>query len=343
MKQPLFGKTFSELSQITEELGLPRFTARQLSEWLYKRNISSIEEMTNLSRKARAILEEKFDMGIQTPAKVQVSQDGTKKYLFPSAGGKFIETAMIPENERITVCVSSQVGCKMGCLFCMTGKQGFQGQLTAGEIINQIRSIEEAGQVTNIVYMGMGEPFDNLEEVLKSIEILTSEWGYAMSPRRITVSTIGIIPGMATFLEQSEAHLAVSLHTPFDEERRNLMPVQVAYPINDVIREIRKRDLGRQRRISFEYIMFRGINDTPRHVNELARLLNGLKCRINLIRFHPIPGTPLQGSDDTTLFDFKDRLNDKGILTTIRASRGQDIYAACGLLSTRELVKNVRT
>jgi 23S rRNA (adenine2503-C2)-methyltransferase len=343
MKQPLFGKTFSELSQITEELGLPRFTARQLSEWLYKRNISSIEEMTNLSRKARAILEEKFDMGIQTPAKVQVSQDGTKKYLFPSAGGKFIETAMIPENERITVCVSSQVGCKMGCLFCMTGKQGFQGQLTAGEIINQIRSIEEAGQVTNIVYMGMGEPFDNLEEVLKSIEILTSEWGYAMSPRRITVSTIGIIPGMATFLEQSEAHLAVSLHTPFDEERRNLMPVQVAYPINDVIREIRKRDFGRQRRISFEYIMFRGINDTPRHVNELARLLNGLKCRINLIRFHPIPGTPLQGSDDTTLFDFKDRLNDKGILTTIRASRGQDIYAACGLLSTRELVKNVRT
>lgn len=343
MKQPLFGKTFIELSQITAELGLPGFAAKQLAEWLYKRNIGSFGEMTNLSKKARAILEEKFEMGIQAPVKVQESVDGTKKYLFPSAGGKYIETAMIPENERITVCVSSQVGCKMGCLFCMTGKQGFQGQLTAGEIVNQIRSIDEAGQVTNIVYMGMGEPFDNLEEVLKSLEILTAGWGYAMSPRRITVSTIGIIPGMLTFLEQSEAHLAVSIHTPFDDERRNLMPVQVAYPISEVIREIRNWDLGRQRRISFEYIMFRGLNDTPRHVKELARLLNGLKCRINLIRFHPIPGTPLQGSDDKTLFDFKDSLNEKGILTTIRASRGQDIYAACGLLSTRELLKNNRT
>jgi 23S rRNA (adenine2503-C2)-methyltransferase len=246
---------------------------------------------------------------------------------------------MIPENDRITVCVSSQVGCKMGCLFCMTGKQGFQGQLTAGEIVNQIRSIEEAGQVTNIVYMGMGEPFDNLDEVLKSLEILTSEWGYAMSPRRITVSTIGIVPGMKTFLDLSDAHLAVSLHTPFDDERRKLMPVQVAYPLNDVLREIRNWDLGKQRRVSFEYIMFKGLNDTTRHVNELARLLNGIKCRINLIRFHPIPGTPLKGSDDETLFAFKDKLNDKGILTTIRASRGQDIYAACGLLSTKELLK----
>ena len=342
MKQPLFGKNLKELSQLATESGLPGYAGRQLSEWLYKRNINGIGEMTNLSKKARAILEEKFGIGIQAPVKVQVSADGTKKYLFPSAGGKFVETAMIPENDRITVCVSSQVGCKMGCLFCMTGKQGFQGQLTAGEIINQIRSIEEAGQVTNVVYMGMGEPFDNLEQVLKSLEILTAEWGYAMSPRRITVSTIGIIPGMLTFLEQSEAHLAVSLHTPFDEERRQLMPVQVAYPISDVIREIRNWDLGRQRRISFEYILFKGLNDTPRHVNELSRLLNGLKCRINLIRFHPVPGTPLQGSDDATLFEVKDRLNDKGILTTIRASRGQDIYAACGLLSTRELVKNIR-
>jgi 23S rRNA (adenine2503-C2)-methyltransferase len=267
------------------------------------------------------------------------SSDGTKKYLFPASGTKFIETAMIPESDRITVCVSSQVGCKMGCLFCMTGKQGFQGQLTAGEIVNQVRSIAEAGSVTNIVYMGMGEPFDNLDEVLRSLDILTSPWGYAMSPRRITVSTIGIIPGMITFLEKSEAHLAVSLHTPFDDERRSLMPVQVAYPIGEVISEIRNWDMGRQRRVSFEYIMFKGLNDTPRHINELCRMLNGLKCRINLIRFHPVPGTPLKGSTDETIFTFKDKLNDRGILTTIRASRGQDIYAACGLLSTRELIK----
>jgi 23S rRNA (adenine2503-C2)-methyltransferase len=339
MKQQLFGKTLEELQKIALETDLPKYAARQLAEWLYKKNAISIDDMTNLSKKARTELSEKFEVGVSAPVKIQKSMDGTKKYLFPAEIGKYIETAMIPENDRITVCVSSQVGCKMGCLFCMTGKQGFQGQLTAGEIVNQIRSIEEAGQVTNIVYMGMGEPFDNLDEVLKSLEILTSEWGYAMSPRRITVSTIGIVPGMKTFLDLSDAHLAVSLHTPFDDERRKLMPVQVAYPLNEVLREIRNWDLGKQRRVSFEYIMFKGLNDTTRHVNELARLLNGIKCRINLIRFHPIPGTPLEGSDDETLFAFKDKLNDKGILTTIRASRGQDIYAACGLLSTKELVK----
>jgi 23S rRNA (adenine2503-C2)-methyltransferase len=267
-----------------------------------------------------------------------VSIDGTKKYLFPTLHNKFIETAMIPDDERKTVCVSTQVGCKMGCLFCMTGKQGFQGQLTAGEIVNQIRSIEEYGEVSNIVYMGMGEPFDNLEAVLKSLDILTSDWGYAMSPRRITVSSIGIIPAMIRFLNESEAHLAISLHTPFDEERRKLMPVQIAYPIAEVINEIKGWDFGRQRRVSFEYILFKGLNDSAYHVRELVRLLSGIRCRINLIRFHPVPGTPLESPDEETINSFRDQLNAKDITTTIRASRGQDIYAACGLLSTKELI-----
>lgn len=340
MKEALFGKTLNELSALAIELGLPKFTGKQMAEWLYQKDVSSIEEMTNLSKKAREILSSKYEFGLVNSTKVQESVDGTKKYLFPTVQGKFIETAMIPDDDRKTVCVSSQVGCKMGCLFCMTGKQGFQGQLTAGEIVNQIRNIPEWHEVTNIVYMGMGEPFDNLEEVLKSLEILTSEWGFAMSPRRITVSTIGIVPGMVTFLNQSEAHLAVSMHTPFDDERQKLMPVQVAYPLEEVIREIKSWDFGRQRRISFEYIVFKGLNDSPRHVQELCKILNGIKCRINLIRFHPIPGTPLEGTDENTLQKFKDRLNDKGILTTIRASRGQDIYAACGLLSTKELLVN---
>ncbi len=335
MKQLLFGKTLSELQQLVVDLGLPRFTAGQIADWLYKKQISSIDEMSNLSKKNRELLEEKFETGLTAYTKVQISADGTKKYLFPTIQHKFIETAMIPERDRKTVCVSSQVGCKMGCLFCFTAKQGFQGQLTAGEIINQIRSIDEAGEITNIVYMGMGEPFDNLDEVLKSIEILTSEWGFAMSPRRITVSTIGIIPGMLTFLEKSEAHLAVSLHTPFNEERQKLMPVQVAYPIEEVVREIKSWDFGRQRRVSFEYILFEGLNDSPAHVRELARLLDGLKCRINLIRFHPVPGTPLKSPSEKVMQEFKDALNNKGILTTVRASRGQDIYAACGLLSTK--------
>lgn len=339
MKEKLFGKTLEELQTLVVSLGLPKFTAKQITDWLYKKQISSISEMTNLSKSAREILDEKFEFGLTPFVKVQESIDGTKKYLFPTIQQKFIETAMIPEGDRKTVCVSSQVGCKMGCLFCMTAKQGFQGQLTAGEIVNQIRSISESGEVSNIVYMGMGEPFDNLPEVLKSIEILTSEWGYGMSPRRITVSTIGIIPGMLTFLEKSEAHLAVSLHTPFHEERQKLMPVQVAYPIDEVISEIKSWDFGRQRRISFEYIVFEGLNDSQAHVRELSRLLNGLRCRINLIRFHPVPGTPLKSPGEETLQYFKNELNKKGILTTIRASRGQDIYAACGLLSTKELVK----
>ena len=300
MKEAIFGKTLSELTTLAIELGLPKFTGKQMAEWLYQKDISLIEEMTNLSKKARELLSDKYEFGLVDSTKVQESIDGTKKYLFPTAQGKFIETAMIPDDERKTVCVSSQVGCKMGCLFCMTGKQGFQGQLTAGEIANQVRNIPEWHDITNIVYMGMGEPFDNLEEVLKSLEILTSEWGFAMSPRRITVSTIGIVPGMLTFLQKSEAHLAVSMHTPFDDEREKLMPVQIAYPLAEVIREIKSWDFGRQRRISFEYIVFKGLNDSPRHVHELAKILNGIKCRINLIRFHPIPGTPLEATDENT-------------------------------------------
>lgn len=339
VKEALFGKTLNELQELVLEMGLPKFTAKQITDWLYKKEVSSIDEMTNLSKKARELLNEKYTFGLIDQTKVQESIDGTKKYLFPTIHGKFIETAMIPDRDRKTVCVSSQVGCKMGCLFCMTGKQGFQGQLSAGEIVNQIRNIPEWQDVTNIVYMGMGEPFDNLDEVLKSTEILTAEWGFAMSPRRITVSSIGIVPGLVRFLNESECHLAISLHTPFHDERQQLMPVEIAYPMEDVLEEIRNWDFGRQRRVSFEYIVFHGLNDTPAHVKEMAKMLDGIKCRVNLIRFHPIPNTPLKGTDEETLAKFKEGLEKKGITTTIRASRGQDIYAACGLLSTKALVK----
>ncbi|MCL1821316.1 MAG: 23S rRNA (adenine(2503)-C(2))-methyltransferase RlmN [Prolixibacteraceae bacterium] len=343
MKEPLLGKTMAELQQLAVDMGLPKYTATQLADWLYAKRAVAIDEMTNLSKAIRAQLSEKYEMGISLPEKVQRSNDAVKKYLFSDRSGNYFETAVIPDKDRITVCVSSQAGCKMGCLFCMTGKQGFQGQLTANEIVNQIRSIDEAATVTNIVYMGMGEPFDNTEEVLKSIDILTSERGFAMSPRRITVSTIGVIPGMLEFLNKSEAHLAVSLHSPFEDERRKLMPIQARYPIDDVVRRIRNSGVGGQRRVSFEYIMFKGINDTDRHVTGLLRLLNGVKCRLNLIHFHPVPGVNLEGSDETTIAAFKDRLNEKGLLTTIRASRGMDICAACGLLSTKEFVKKPKT
>lgn len=338
-KQALYGKTLEELKQIVKELGLPAFNAKQIAQWLYQKHARTFDEMTNLSKKLRAELSEKFEVGLQAHTQVQESVDGTKKYLFPALKGNFIESAYIPDKERATLCVSSQVGCKMACLFCMTGKQGFQGQLTTGEILNQIESLPERDKLTNLVFMGMGEPFDNPDNLMKSLEILTSDYGMAMSPRRITVSTIGIIPAMKDFLDKSECHLAVSLHTPFEEERRKLMPIENVYPLEQVIEEIRSFDWGRQRRVSFEYIMFKGVNDTPAHVKKLCKLLNGLRCRINLIRFHPIPDTPLMGTADERVKEFAEELNNKGLRTTIRASRGMDIFAACGLLSTKELVK----
>ncbi|MDX9845935.1 MAG: 23S rRNA (adenine(2503)-C(2))-methyltransferase RlmN [Tenuifilaceae bacterium] len=338
-KIPLFGHTLEQLTELVIAEGLPKFAAKQIADWLYKKDIESIDQMTNLSLDTRKKLSEKYRMGLIKPSKVAESADGTKKYLFTTESLKFVEAAYIPEADRATLCVSSQVGCKMGCLFCMTGKQGFQGNLSAGEIVNQLRSIPEWHKVTNIVYMGMGEPFDNLENVLSSLEILTSSWGMAMSPRRITVSTIGVKPAMIIFLENSQCHLAVSLHTPFDDERRTLMPIQNVYPIKEVVDEIRKYDFSGQRRVSFEYIMFDGINDSPKHVKELIRLLSNLNCRVNLIRFHPIPDSPLKGSPDDKIFEFRDALTSKGIFTTIRASRGQDIQAACGLLSTKEMLK----
>ncbi len=338
-KEPLFGKTLSQLQKTVKSFGMPGFTATQICEWLYKNHVRSFDEMSNISKKHRETLQNNFILGISDPVKVQTSADGTKKYLYRSQYGKFIEAAFIPEKNRNTLCVSSQVGCKMGCLFCMTGKQGFQGQLSAGEIVNQIRSLPEREQLTNIVYMGMGEPFDNLEGVMQSIEILTSEWGYGMSPRRITVSTIGIIPAMKVFLENSKCHLAVSLHSPFEEERRKLMPVENVYSLPEVLKTIREFPLGKQRRISFEYIVFKGLNHSIQHAKELARILNGIRCRINLLYFHPIPNTPLEAPTEEIIQGFKNTLEGKGITTTIRKSRGQDIYAACGMLSTKELLK----
>jgi 23S rRNA (adenine2503-C2)-methyltransferase len=341
-KEILFGKNLQEIKSIVNELGMPSFTSNQIIDWLYKKDITEIEQMSNISVKNKTLLSEKYKLGINLPVKAQESLDGTKKYLYSTAENRFIEAAYIPDENRSTLCVSSQVGCKMGCLFCMTGKQGFQQQLTAGEIINQIRSLPERSNLTNIVYMGMGEPLDNLDELMKSLEILTSDWGFAMSPRRITVSSIGIIPAMKFFLDNSQCHLAISMHSPFDEERRQLMPIQHVYSIKDIIDIIKSYDWHGQRRVSFEYIMFKGINDTELHVKEMVKLLSGLICRVNLIKFHTIPGTPLEGSDKETMIKFRDSLTAKGIFTTIRQSRGEDIFAACGLLSTKELLKNIQ-
>lgn len=335
-KEWLFGKTLGELSQIVEQLGMPRFSAKQIAMWLYQKRVTSIDQMSNISQANRILLKDNYQLGLLDSHSVATSSDGTKKYLFPTLEGKFIESAFIPDKERATLCVSSQVGCKMGCEFCMTGRQGFQHNISAGEIVNQIHSIPESESLTNVVYMGMGEPLDNLDEVMKSIEILTSDWGYGWSPTRITVSTIGVLPALKTFMKQCRAHLAISLHSPFHNERASIMPAEKAYPIADIIDLLHEYDFSGQRRVSFEYIVFKGINDSPKHVDGLTKLLNGLRCRINLIRFHAIPGSPFVSPDEHTMQRFRDALTRKGIFTTIRTSRGEDIQAACGLLSTKE-------
>lgn len=341
-KEKLYGKTLNELIVVTRRLNLPGFTARQISDWLYKKETNSIDQMSNLSKRTRELLSVDYEIGLSDPVNSAKSADGTKKYLFKVLNDKYIETAFIPDEDRATICVSSQAGCKMGCIFCMTGKQGFQGNLSSNEILNQFRSLPEFKKLTNMVYMGMGEPLDNIAEVLKSLDILTNEWGYAWSPTRITVSTVGLINGIKEFLEKSRCHLAVSLHSPFDEERRRLMPVQRSNTVREVLDIIRNFDFNSQRRVSFEYILFKGVNDTPSHVKELSRILNGIKCRINIIRFHTIPGSEFHSPDYEATIKFKEALNAKGILTTIRASRGVDIQAACGLLSTLEQNKSLQ-
>jgi 23S rRNA (adenine2503-C2)-methyltransferase len=225
----------------------------------------------------------------------------------------------------------------------MTGQQGFSGNLSSGEILNQILSLPEREHLTNYVFMGMGEPLANTENVIRSLEIMTSSYGLGISPSRITVSTIGILPGLEKLQNLGRCHLAISLHTPFDTERAALMPIEKAFPVKRIVDFLRSNKLARQRRVSFEYIMLRGINDTPRHINGLTRLLNGLRCRINLIRYHPVPGVPLEPTDDETIKWFKNRLNEKGLLTTLRSSRGKDIFAACGMLSTAKQLNTEKT
>ncbi len=349
-KLSLLGLKPNELREIAVGCGLPAFVGKQLSDWLYFKKVKSLELMTNLSKAARRDLSAKFVIGCSEPVHRMSSVDGTVKYLYRTARG-YVETVYIPDGQRATLCVSCQVGCKMGCKFCMTGRQGFVAQLSTAEILNQIYSLPERDSLTNIVFMGQGEPFDNLDNVLRATEVLTSEWGYGWSPKRITVSSVGLEKGLRRFLDESKCHLAISLHHPEPEKRAELMPAERAYSIRQVVNTLKNYDFCRktpiadtakQRRLSFEYIVFRGINDSRRHADSLIRLLDGLDCRINLIRFHSIPETPLQGTDEDSMVAFRDYLTSHGLFTTIRASRGQDIYAACGLLTTAQQEEDAR-
>ena len=343
MKEPLIGKTLEELRDIVTDLGMPKFTGGQIAKWLYSDHVMSIDDMTNISKANRQKLSEQFTIGAISFKEELTSKDGTKKYLFPvsckdgneEGYNKCVESVYIPDRDRATLCISCQVGCKMNCLFCQTGKQGYEGSLATSDIINQIYSLPDQDKLTNIVFMGQGEPMDNLEAVIKATEVLTAEWGYGWSPRRITVSSVGT-PKLKFFLDNSECHVAISMHTPIHEQRMQIMPAEKMFPIKNVIELLRKYDFSGQRRLSFEYIVFNNFNDSMTHAREIVKLLDGLDCRMNLIRFHQIPGIDLKASDEKKMERMRDYLTAHGIFTTIRASRGQDILAACGLLSTKD-------
>ncbi len=345
-KTALSGLTLVELQQVVQGEGLPKFTAKQMAQWLYAKQIFSFDEMTNLSKAARERLDSRFLLGRSRPVKTQVSADGTEKYLFRTLGGDYVETVYIPTDDRATLCISTQVGCRMGCKFCMTGRQGLQGNLSVADMLNQIYGSPHFDRLTNLVLMGQGEPFDNTDNVLRLTQLLQVPYGLAWSPKRITVSTVGLLGGLRRFLDASDCNLAVSLHFPTSAQRAEWMPAEKAYPIERVVEELKQydfcRDLRRgevrlgnhQRRLSFEYILFKGVNDSEQHARTLVRLLRGLDCRVNLIPFHAIPGSPLQGCTEAEMKAFRDRLTQHGLFATLRASRGQDILAACGLLNT---------
>ena len=341
-KKPLLGLTPAELRNVATSLGLPAYAGGQMAQWLYVKHADSIDEMTNLSKAARQLLAEHYTIGAMPHQACQQSADGTIKYLFPVRTSHlspltthhYVETVFIPDADRAPLCVSCQVGCKMNCLFCQTGKQGFEGNLTVADILNQVYSLPQRSQLTNIVFMGQGEPMDNLYAVLRATQLLTAADGYGWSPKRITVSSVGIRQKLKRFLDESQCHVAISMHSPLHEQRLQLMPAEKAMPIAETVELLRQYDFTHQRRCSFEYICFGGLNDSTLHAREIVKLVQGLECRVNLIRFHAIPGVDLPATDMARMEQLRDYLTHHGVFATIRASRGEDILAACGLLST---------
>lgn len=342
-KIKLIGMTLDELQGVAFRGGMPKFVGKQLAEWIYPKRAVSFDEMVNISRKNKEWLSKNYEIGRENPIDSRRSQDGTVKYLFSVGNGNSIESVYIPDKDRATLCVSSQAGCKMNCYFCATGRMGFKSNLTAAQIVNQILSIppapkkgyEEMTPLTNIVFMGMGEPLDNFREVKRVIEILTAPWGLAWSPKRITVSTVGKLPQLKELLDETQVHVAISVHTAEAPQRESMMPAQKAFPISTVMKLLSGYDFSHQRRLSLEYIMWRGVNDDIAHAEMLVKLIGNVECRVNLIRFHAVPGVDLHPCSEERMLMFRNYLNSKGITATIRTSRGEDISAACGMLANK--------
>jgi 23S rRNA (adenine2503-C2)-methyltransferase len=330
----LCGLTSDEIFDLIQPYGYSGKNALAIANGIYKCGTRDFSGFKGIPKKLKELLESESYMGIMSPLQKIVSSDNSIKYLFSTDTGKLFETVYIPEGKRNTICVSTQSGCRIGCVYCATARYGFHGDLTAGEIVNQVIALNSDRRITHVVFMGMGEPMDNLDNVLKACEILTAEWGIAISRRNITVSTVGLTPGVRKFLESSVCNLTLSLHSPFSEERALITPSEKKYPVNEIIRIMRNYPSGKKRRLSISYVMIENINDTTSHLDALIDLLKDSKIRINLLPYHQIPGDKILSSGNDRMDYFKHRLVTAGISASIRKSRGADISAACGLLAS---------
>ncbi len=330
-----------ELKEFVKELGLEPYRAKQIAQWLYKKRVKSFDEMTNLGKKARELLSRKAKIDVLKTVKVEESSDGTRKYLFELPDGNRIESVFIPEKDWNTLCVSTQVGCPAGCKFCLTAKDGFTRNLTAAEIVDQYiqvqRDVGENRRISNVVFMGMGEPLLNFDNVKKAVEIMTHRDMLDLSTRKVTVSTVGVVPGIERMAkEMNRVKLAVSLHATTDEQRERIVPLNRKWPIGKIMEALRRYPADNNRRIMIEYVMLKGVNDSLEDARRLVKLIKGIPVKVNLIPFNPYPGAPFQPTPREDIEKFQKVLWDHNIAAFIRDSRGQDISAACGMLRTKE-------
>ncbi len=334
-KIDLCGLNAEEIRDLIGSGGFEYHHAVELAGILYKKGGRGMEKSSRIPKRLKEFINDDWQTGIQTPMANETSVDGTIKYLFGNTDGNLFETVFIPDEKRNTVCVSTQSGCRMGCSFCLTGKYGFYGNLSAGDIVNQFISIPSATKVTHVVFMGMGEPLDNLDNVLKACNIITAEWGLAISPRNVTVSSVGITPAVEEFLKRSKCNLTLSLYSPFTDERFRVIPAERKYPAREVISVMKNYPLERKRRLSIAYVMIGGVNDTNRHLDELITILKGTGIRVNLLPYHHVRDDMNRPSPDDKMMFFKHNLVVSGISASVRRSRGADIFAACGLLASQ--------
>ncbi len=336
----LLGLTLAQLETALTEQGLEPFRARQVYEWVYRKGAKDFESMSNLGRALRVSLAQSFKISaLETHRKQQSQRDGTAKFLFKLADGQLIESVFLPHEGRNTVCLSTQVGCAMACAFCATGDSGFGRNLSSAEIVGQVRAVEQdlGQEVHNLVYMGMGEPFHNWQAVRESLETLTSPAGRQWGPRKITVSTCGLVPGILALAESGlKVRLAISLHSGNDETRARIMPVNKRYPLVDLLAACRKYQVVTGLQVTFEYTLFKGVNDSIEAAREVTRVLRGIESKVNLIPYNPVQGLAFEAPSYETVAAFQEELRRAGMVTMLRTEKGGDIDAACGQLRRRE-------